>query len=139
MEWSERASPSYASTFLALVTTQAAHSTEEYVGRLYEVFPPARFASGLVSQNRELGFVVLNFAIVVFGMWCYAWPVRKRWRGARAVAWLWVGIETLNGIGHPVWSVVSGMYVPGTATALILFVLALRLASRLASERKRVR
>jgi len=134
----QRAFPSNASTFLALVTTQAAHSMEEYLGRLYEVFPPARFASGLVSQNRELGFVVLNIAIVVFGMWCYAWPMRKRWRGARALAWLWVGIETLNGIGHPVWSVVSGVYVPGTATAPILLVLALVLASRLAAGPERV-
>jgi hypothetical protein len=34
-------------SFFALVAAQTAHSLEEYVGRLYDVFPPAVFVSGL--------------------------------------------------------------------------------------------
>jgi len=36
--------------FLCLILAQGAHSIEEYVTRLYVVFPPARFVSSLVSQ-----------------------------------------------------------------------------------------
>jgi hypothetical protein len=39
--------------FLVLVIVQVAHSIEEYVFRLYEVFPPARFASGLISSGLQ--------------------------------------------------------------------------------------
>lgn len=39
------------STFLALILAQACHSVEEYVFRLYDVFPPARFVSGLFSKG----------------------------------------------------------------------------------------
>jgi len=51
--------------------TQAAHSIEEYFGRLYEVFPPARFVSGLISQDLQLGFIFFNLALVAFGVWCW--------------------------------------------------------------------
>jgi hypothetical protein len=47
-------------TFVALVIAQAAHSIEEYFGQLYVVFPPARFVSGLISQNLRLGFIIFN-------------------------------------------------------------------------------
>ena len=36
--------------FLFLILAQAAHSIEEYVSKLYEVFAPARFVSSLVSN-----------------------------------------------------------------------------------------
>jgi len=68
----------FQSAFVALIATQAAHSIEEYVGRLYDVFPPARLVSGLVSNNLERGFVILNVALVTFGVWCLVWPVRKQ-------------------------------------------------------------
>jgi hypothetical protein len=57
-------------TFAALVFIQAVHSVEKYVGRLWAVFPPAIAITGLVSQDRRLGF------------WCFFWPVRRRWAAA---------------------------------------------------------
>ena len=71
--------------FLLLIAVQAAHSVEEYAGRLYEVFPPARFVSGLVSGNLSLGFLVINVAIVGFGAWCYFGPVRS----GLGAGWVW--------------------------------------------------
>ena len=118
-------------SFLALVTAQAAHSIEEYVGRLYEVFPPARFVSGLVSQDLQRGFLIFNVALVAFGFWCFLWPLRRHWGVAPAMAWLWVGIELVNGIGHPLWSLTQRAYTPGVATALLLLVLAVVLARQL--------
>lgn len=121
-------------SFLALVAVQAAHSVEEYIGRLYEVFPPARFVSGLLSQNLERGFLIFNLALIAFGIWCFLWPVRRHWTAAPTLAWLWVGIELVNGIGHPLWSLRERAYTPGVATAPILLVLALVLARQLRAE-----
>jgi hypothetical protein len=118
-------------TFAALVVTQAAHSTEEYFGRLWESFPPATFLTGLISQDHELGFLVVNVALVLFGVWCALWPVWKNWPSAQALGWFWVFIETINGIGHPAWSLSQGAYTPGVLTAPILLVLALSLAFQL--------
>jgi Protein of unknown function with HXXEE motif len=119
------------SIFIGLVAVQALHSVEEYVGRLYDVFPPARFLSGLISSDLRRGFVIFNVALVLFGVWCYLWPIRRRWRSATAVAWFWVTIELINGIGHPLWSLREHAYTPGVVTAPLLLALAIALASRL--------
>jgi len=39
-----------------LLAVQALHSVEEHVGRLWAVFPPARVITGLISQDRRVGF-----------------------------------------------------------------------------------
>jgi uncharacterized membrane protein HdeD (DUF308 family) len=114
--------------FGALVATQAAHSVEEYVGRLWESFPPARFLTGLVSSDREWGFIVINVTLVVFGIWCFLFPLRRRWPSAIVVAWIWVVIEVVNGVGHPLWSLQARGYTPGVVTAPLLLALALYLA-----------
>lgn len=111
-------------TFGLLIFAQAAHSIEEYAGRLWESFPPARFVSGLVSDDLRLGFLALNLALVTFGVWCYLWPVSRRWRSARAVALGWALVELVNGVGHPLWSLRQGGYTPGVATAPLLLILA---------------
>ena len=121
----------FEASFLALVGTQAAHSVEEYIGRLYDVFPPARFVSGLISENLERGFVIFNVGLVAFGIWCFLWPVRKHWLAAVPLAWLWVGIELVNGVGHPLWSLRELRYTPGVATAPVLLLLALDVARQL--------
>jgi hypothetical protein len=77
----------FQTAFLALVLAQSAHSAEEYVGRLWESFPPARLVSGLISTDLERGFVLANVALVAFGSG--AGPGRSvgggrvlcRWRG----------------------------------------------------------
>jgi hypothetical protein len=112
------------------VLAQAAHSTEESIWRLWESFPPARFVAGLVSNDLARGFVFLNVCIVAFGVWCYFWPVRRGWSVASPILWLWIVVETINGIVHPVWSVIQGGYTPGVVTALMLAPLALYLAKQ---------
>lgn len=119
------------STFLALVAVQGAHSVEEYLGRLWEVFPPAVFLTGLVSEDRHFGFLVINISLFAFGVWCFLWPVRRRWTSARAFVIAWVILELINGIGHPLWSLQQKAYTPGMATAPILLILALMLIREL--------
>ncbi len=114
--------------FLFLILAQGAHSIEEYATRLYEVFAPARFVSSLVSNDLSLGFLVVNAALVAFGLWCWAVPVRSGWRAARGLAWFWTLLELGNGIGHSVLALSRGGYFPGVATAPLLLVLAAWLA-----------
>ena len=118
-------------TFLGLVITQAVHSIEEYAGRLWDRFPPARFVSGMVSFDLRYGFLILNVLLVAFGAWCFLWPVRKRWRTASGFLWLWVIIETINGLGHSLWALSQRHYTPGLLTAPFLLLLALLLGRRL--------
>ena len=120
-------------TFGALVLAQAAHSIEEHVGHLWESFPPARYAAGLISADLERGFLIGNVSLVAFGLWCFMWPVRHTWTVAIPLAWFWAVIETINGISHPLWSLGKGGYTPGLATAPVLLFLALYLARQLRS------
>lgn len=117
--------------FGALVLAQFVHSIEEYVGRLWESFPPARFLTSLVSSNHEFAFIALNIALVAFGLWCLLFPVRKEWSSAAGFAWFWVVVETINGVVHPAWSLRQGGYTPGVLTAPLLLVIALYLAFEL--------
>ncbi len=118
-------------TFLALIAVQAAHSVEEYRGRLYEVFAPARLVSGLISDDLDRGFLIGNVALVAFGLWCFLWPIRRGWGSAAFLTWLWAGIELINGTVHSLLSLRAGGYTPGVATAPFLFALALYLAMQL--------
>jgi hypothetical protein len=43
-------------TFLLTALTQGLHSIEEFFGKLWEVYPPATFLSGLVSSNLKTGY-----------------------------------------------------------------------------------
>ncbi len=114
--------------FLALVVVQAAHSLEEFVFALWEVWPLARIVSGLVSAHLPTGFAVINSAFVVFGLACYLGPVSRGWPSARSFAWIWVAVELVNGIFHPLLAVQVGGYFPGVATAPLLLVLGATLA-----------
>jgi len=129
--------PRLDASFIALMAIQAVHSVEEYLGRLYEVFPPARFVSGLVSQDLQRGFIIGNVALVTFGLWCFVWPIRRRWRSAATIGWVWVTIELINGTVHSLWSLRELSYTPGVATAPLLLVLALYLARQLRAEQMR--
>jgi hypothetical protein len=121
-------------TFLALVAVQTAHSVEEYLGRLWDVFPPARFVTGLISEDRRFGFIAFNVALISFGIWCFFWPVLRRWSSAIAFMSFWVVIELINGMGHILWSVQAGGYTPGVITAPLLLILALVLGWELRKE-----
>jgi Protein of unknown function with HXXEE motif len=118
-------------TFAALVLVQALHSIEEYIGNLWESFPPAEFLTGLVSHDHRLGFLIINVLLAAFGCWCVFWPVRRGWPSAGLFTVVWITIGIINGIGHPLWTLQQGEYTPGVITAPILLVLALMLAGQL--------
>ncbi|MGA8490979.1 MAG: hypothetical protein WB711_11180 [Terriglobales bacterium] len=98
--------------FLFLILAQGAHSIEEYVTKLYAVFAPARFVSSLVSNDLAVGFLVVNAALVTFGVWCWAVPVRSGWRAARGIVWFWTILELANGISHSALASSGGVTSP---------------------------
>jgi hypothetical protein len=110
--------------FLCLILAQAAHSVEECVTKLYDVFAPARFVSSLFSNNLAVGFVVGNVLLVGFGLWCWAVPVRSGWRSARGLMWFWTVLELANGCTHSAMAISRGGYFPGVATAPLLLLFA---------------
>ena len=115
-------------TFLLLILIQGLHSIEEYFGRLWEVFTPASFLISLISVNLKTGFLILNIGFFIFGIWCWVFPIRRNHLFARKLIWFWLVIETINGIGHPIWALYERAYVPGLITALILLILVIYLS-----------
>jgi hypothetical protein len=118
-------------TFLLLVLTQALHSIEEWIGRLWDVYPPAKFISGLISKEPRTGFLVLNVALFVFGLCSWHFSVRRNQLVTQGIFWFLIVMEIINGIGHTIWAVTELNYVPGVATAPVLFILAVSLAGQL--------
>ena len=110
-----------------LILSQGAHSIEEFVARLYEVFAPARFVSSLISDDLEVGFAVANAILVAFGLWCWAVPVRSGWSVARGLVWFWTILELGNGLSHSTLAMLQRSYFPGVVTAPLLFIFAVRL------------
>jgi hypothetical protein len=123
-------------TFGALIFTQAIHSVEEYLGRLWESFPPAQFLTGLVSRDLREGFIALNVLLVGFGIWCFVGPVLRQWKIAIGLAWFWIVIELINGIVHPLWSLSQFKYTPGLITAPLLLIVAVYLLTQLKSAKR---
>lgn len=120
--------------FVLLVAIQAAHSVEEYLTRLYDVLPPARFVSGLVSADPAVGFMIINVVIILAGVCCCAFAIRSGLKAARIVAWIWLTIELANGTGHVLLATSAGGYFPGALTGTVLNVVALGLASSMVSD-----
>ena len=112
-------------TFLILVFVQGVHSIKEYIGKLWIVIPPSKYLSGLVSKKPETGFVIINIGLLIFGIFCWFFHIRRNSLLAPGLIWFWIVIELINGIGHPLWALVERAYVPGVATAPILLILAI--------------
>ena len=120
--------------FLLLVVAQAAHSAEEFLFRLYDRFEPARAASEILGFDRPAGFLVVNAALILFGLWCWiarVRPARGAWRG---LAWFWILLESANALGHFLLAGLAGGYFPGVATAPLLLAAAIWLAMPLRSD-----
>jgi len=125
--------------FAALILAQAIHSVEEYLFRLYDALPPARYVSDALGLDRPLGFIVANVALVLFGLWCWLARVRPGHRSARAFAWFWALLEIANGLAHCGLAIAAGGYFPGLATAPLLLGFGLGLAWSLTAGRRRGR
>ena len=78
--------------------------------------------SSFVNSDLSSGFLLVNAALVGFGLWCWTLPVRSGWRDAKGLVWFWTRLELGNGIGHLALAAMRGGYFPGAATAPLLLL-----------------
>ncbi|WP_298904299.1 HXXEE domain-containing protein [uncultured Psychroserpens sp.] len=123
--------------FLLLVCFQALHSIEEYIGKLWENFPPATWLTGVVSDDHHLGFLIINIGLFVVGLISWYVLVKPNHKLAKFPIIVWILIELMNGVGHPLWSIMQGSYTPGVLTAPFLLITALYLIKLIYDDRVR--
>jgi hypothetical protein len=117
-------------TFLLIALVQGLHSIEESIGKLWDVFPPATFLSGLVSTNLKSGFIIINVSLFIVLMLTSLATFSKSY-SVRPFLWFWSIMELINGIGHSIWAIAERSYEPGLATAPVLLILALNMLRQL--------
>jgi len=122
--------------FLILVMLQAAHSVEEYVGRLWEVFAPARYLTRLISNNHDFAFLVINIGFIVFGIFCWLFIISIKSEISTIILWFWTIIELINGLGHIFYAIFKKEYIPGLITAPLIFITALFLVKQMKNNQK---
>lgn len=113
--------------YLLIVLSQGLHSLEEYTGRLWENFPPATFLCSLISDDLRTGFLIINIGLFVLGFAFWFFIVRHNYSYSNVIVWVWIGIEMINGVGHPIWSLMQKAYTPGLLTAPLLLLLSIYL------------
>ena len=107
--------------FLALILLQAAHSTEEFIFKFYERFPPMRIIYQGLPNLTKPAFAISNLFLFLIGLSCFYYWIKPERKGARTVIWVWIVMESFNAIAHFVWAILIRGYNPGLVTG-ILFV-----------------
>ena len=121
--------------FWLLGLSQAAHSIEEMLARLYDFMWVATERLGLPSMGMtattfataNMGIIALFLFVTPFVMARHAWAI--------GFAWIAAVVEILNGIGHLSGAAVFRRYVPGAATAPFLIVCGVTLLVALRRQR----
>ena len=103
--------------FLVMVLLQGIHSVEEYIFKLYEVFPPMQFIYQDAPESARLAFITFNLLLFLFGLACFFYDVRPAGNGAKTVIWIWIAIQLATLAAHVIWAILIGGYNPGLATA----------------------
>jgi len=108
------------------ILCQTAHFTEELITGFHERFP-ALF--GLAPMSLRF-FVVFNIGCLV--IWALSsWGLASRHRAALFPLWF-LGIGcAMNGVAHPLLSVLAGGYFPGLVSSPVVGVLGIFLLGRL--------
>jgi len=118
--------------FLAMVVLQAAHSVEEIIFKFHEAFPPMQSIYRRAPSLAQPAFVLFNSVLILSALLCFFHWVRPARAGARAVLWVWVGIQLATVAAHVVWLALAGGYHPGLATVPALAAAAAYMTYRLA-------
>jgi hypothetical protein len=116
--------------YIALVCTQALHSTEEIITGFYRRTPEigARIQTvipsfPLLSMSATV-FILLNTALVAV-LAASVLLVYRGTRWARCIITTVAIVEFFNGAAHMTAAAVSGGYFPGAASGVVLFILSI--------------
>jgi hypothetical protein len=116
------------------LTTRVIAPAVERCGASYST----RVRAGDPRADRTLAggirFAIANALLIVFGIWCWTFPVRRGWPSARGVAWFWAALEIANGTIHSGLAVARAGYFPGVLTAPLLIATGAWLSKRLAAS-----
>src|SRR5687767_10505018 len=91
----------------------------------------------IVSTDHEKGFILINMGLFIVGMLIWLGVVRNN-SFAIIPVWVLTILEFINGTGHSLWAIIERDYVPGVATAPILFILAIYLIRQLTKTNRTV-
>lgn len=118
--------------FLLLVTAHVLHAIEEYAGKLWDVYPPARYVCNALSGDPETGFVMINAMFVIISLVFWYLNFSRKRKNIKPAIWIWIVLQAINGTGHIAWSISRGAYTPGLVTSAILLIIDYQLIKLLA-------
>ncbi|HSU27481.1 MAG TPA: HXXEE domain-containing protein [Chitinophagaceae bacterium] len=116
--------------FLLLIIAHVIHATEEYIGKLWEVYTPAIFICNLVAPNPQTGFIIINSVFVIVSL-AYWGSLRKNTTNSYSSIWLWMILQTLNVTGHIAWTINKRAYTPGIVSTFVILVIVILLVKQL--------
>ena len=119
--------------FLLLILAHAIHATEEYVGKLWEIYTPAIFICNLISSNPEKGFLIINSLFIIISLVYRGFSIRKNQPAAYPLLWIWIVLQTVNVIGHIAWTISTSAYTPGIVSALLILLLVILLIKQISA------
>jgi len=65
------------------------------------VFAPAQFLASLIfPPDPHIGFLIANISLVLLGLGCFFFVVRRERPSALGWIWGWIVLESINGVGH---------------------------------------
>jgi uncharacterized protein with HXXEE motif len=111
--------------------TQALHAVEEYFGRLWEVYTPAKFVCNLVASDPRTGFIIINTAFISFSLFYWLVFIKSKQASIPGFIWFWIVLEIVNITGHFSWAIYKRDYTPGVVTAFLLLLLVIYLLKQL--------
>jgi hypothetical protein len=117
--------------FFLLIIAHCIHATEEYFGKLWDVYRPAIFICNLISSDPKTGFYIINTAFIVVSLLFWKFALQKRSPAAYSFIWLWISLQTVNVLGHLAWTIYSKTYRPGVISSLLISVIVILLIKEL--------
>lgn len=115
--------------FLLLIFAHGIHATEEFFGKLWNVYRPAIFICNLISRNPETGFLAINTAFILISLLFWKLVLSKGYEVIPSLLWIWILLQLLNVTGHFAWTLISQAYTPGVISALLILILVILLIS----------
>jgi len=109
--------------FLLLILAHVIHATEEYFGKLWETYRPAIFICNLISSDPERGFVIINIAFVIISFLFWKFSLQQPGSSTHSLIWIWITLQSINVMGHVIWTISTKSYTPGVISAILIFVL----------------
>jgi len=121
--------------FLLLIIAHVLHATEEYFGKLWEIYDPAIFVCNLVSSNPENGFFIINIVFLIIALVYWRLLIYKNDSPSYVLVWIWIILQSINVMGHIVWTISRRAYTPGIISAFLILLLVILLTKALLAKR----